>query len=497
MAGEPKYMWDASVPKFTTPAGREAYLAGYYKDGAAYKNCSFNVWGTLPSDTVYAEQAGLSEENTPTQNYLILQNLVDNTLYRIVVVGHEPSQVFEISQPIIVPSNKVFLNHATIKIIDATTVALTEDVDIGDTVINVTDSSGFEVGQWVTVTDDILPVQGGASTQTRHVGFCSRIVDVDTGTITLKNASTYDVSAGDNGRVGQTQSVIIINEVENVYVGGMGWIDGNKSGQLDCEPVTVIGSVDPEDAGLGGMGICCHHSTNIWIDKFYAKNALVTNVSLGTGTNINYVNSWAKLGHDKNIVCYDLEESFIDMIYADESDHEDGIAFYAQNQNTIIGTIICRDNPRVGLAMSGSSYGCVVGNAVLIGNGNNIQISAKGIQLGQIRCEGGGDRNASAYIYNGYDVRDVIIDSLVIETPDSSGDAGLLIRGAVDGVVINSLVVNGLTGKPAMKADDFESDTNYPSHIYIATLLRYDCDASDIDVNCTDVTVGKEMVRGA
>lgn len=490
-----KYLWDASIPVFTTPSGRTVYLAGYYNDGTNYKNCSVEVWGTLPTDIIYAEQEGVATTNTGTENFDLLQDMLDNPVYKVISLGQNPAQIYEISQPLLIPDGKIFILKATLKIIDAITVALTQNVTIGDTIINVASSANFEIGQWVTVTDDILPVQGGAATQTRHVGFCSRIVDKAVGTITLKNASIYDVSKNDNGRCGQTQSVVIINSAENVRIGGGGWLDGNKSGQLDCEPVTVSGIVDPDDAGLGGMGLCCHHSKDVYIDNLNTINALVSNVSLGTGTNINYINCWSKDSHDKNMVLYDLEESFLDNIYCDNSDHEDGLTFYAQNQNVIVGSVICRDNPRIGLALSGSSVGCIVGNAVLIGNATGLQLSAKGMHIGQVRCEGGGTGDAPIYIYNGYQVNDCIFDSIIVDTPDAAAPAGVLVEGSVSGVIINSLIVTSLNGKPAFKADDFGGDTNYPEHIYVGTLLRYDCNTSDIDVNCTDVTVGKEMDR--
>ena len=429
----------------------------------------------------------LGVEADATANYTAYQALINAG---DAVIGSSKYDVFKISQPLLVPSGRTLTVNCELKIKNATIVNLTADVGIGDTIINVDSVVGFELGQIVAISNDLLPVQGGTGTQTRRESSSGKIINIGATTITIDRPSTYAITFADNGKLGHCQTVILMESKTNCTVRGSGVINGNWQNLYDVEPVSG-GMADSR----GSCGIAALKSNNIKVGGDSAniltlRNAGQHNICVwGTGDQssgndcaISYVLS--EDAHDKNILFNATKRIHIHHITTRYALFEDGLIGYMENYDYNIHDITCYGNGRSGLTLNATlNTNGIVSD---IDSSDEIYLRADKLVVSNIKLHGHlAKLNISD---NSGVITDIVINNLEFERASAFGHGILEIVGEVSGVIINELEINdcnmGLYS--AIVVDDNAGNGHFPTvAIDGGGFYNFTGVKSNIDVNAT------------
>ncbi len=137
-----------------------------------------------------------------------------------------PEGVFRITNALIPRANQQIEIVGTIKVADANIQPLAADVPAGQPRVPVPDASGFYAGQWVTMADESLRIQGGGKNKVRREGGdCGRIARIEGNTLVMELNLRRGYSVAAKARVGTQPSAILITQ-SNVYIRGRSVIDG-------------------------------------------------------------------------------------------------------------------------------------------------------------------------------------------------------------------------------------------------------------------------------
>jgi parallel beta-helix repeat protein len=276
-----------------------------------------------------------------------------------------PEGTYLISNCLEPMSNQEIELIGTLKVADAQIQPLAEDVVAGQPKIRVPDASGFRVGQWVSLGDENLPIQGGGRKTRREAGECTRIVGIE-GNVLILGANfkkSYSVAA--KARVASQPSAILIEDKSNIHIRGTGIIDANKANQFDFAP----GMMDqPSEETRAGCGITVHSNkpgrvANISITGITVRDAILHNISLYGARDSSVTNVTSAGAHDKNILLRYSERCRIQGNTCINSEWEDGIIVYFGNNHCLIQGNICSGNRRMGICVNAFQDGIsLVGN---------------------------------------------------------------------------------------------------------------------------------------
>jgi len=392
-------------------------------------------------------------------NFTYLQGLLDSG--NLIVSGTE-YEVYAISQPLKPTTGRTVTVNSELRIKKGTTVNLTSNVAINDTVINVDSVTGFAIGEYVAISDDLLAVVGSIG-QTRRVASCGKITDIGESTITIDQGSKYAVTAASGGKLGHLQSVILIDSANSVNIAGSGIINGNKDYQYDVEPVN-----DTSEEQRQGCGVSIVESNNVKINgtgTLRVKNAIlhgisgsgVINGTKAIGLEIANVNAYDN--HDKNILCLFTDGTHIHDCTVSDAVFEDGIIMYVSNINFIIERISASGNPRSGISIN--SNGICNGIVRDIITGDSVSILSSNIELSNIMITGTGYLQITDAYSAG---NNITIDTLTFD--GAAASSLLTFLGAVKDIAITNLQFNDCTGK-GIYADKQTAGSVYPDNVTI------------------------------
>lgn len=421
------------------------------------RRCQRNTSGDYIFDSdnyaeiyLYDDLGGDAEANYT--KYQALINSGDLTL----VTGYNEYDVIALSQPLSIPSNRTITINCELRIKDGTIVNLTQNVTAGDTVIHVDSVDGFNIGEWVAIGDDLLQQCGGI--QTRRFASCGRITEIGENTITIHAASRYDVSAGDNGQLGHAQSVLLIDEKENVTINGTGIINGNWENQYDKEPVNAVSEEQKMFCGISSV-----LSNGTVIDgALLIKNAgthgisMVGDMAIASRVSDCVIkNVTCDRNHDKNILLVSTDGVEISDVTCTNSPFEDGIIFYLNNINMVVSRVTCLNNVRNDFTINS--------NGVCNGVFNDIIAIKTSISSSSLVVNG--LTNSHLRIDSSYSGgNDIIINNY--EVSDLSTTSVLTIYGAVDNIVFNEAILDGCTTSgAAIVIDDLNDGGVFPQNI--------------------------------
>jgi len=422
-------------------------------------------------------------------NYAKYQALItagDLTL----VTGYNQYDVITIARPLKVPSNRTLTINCELRIKDASFANLTANVSINDTVIAVDDVSEFAVGDYIAISDNILPIQGG-SAQTRRVASCGIITEVGETTLTINYGSNYNVSAASGGKVGHCQPVVLVDSVSNVNIYGSGIVNARWQKQYDVEAVWHA-----VEALEFGSGIAVMRSPNCKVlgtPLLTLRHALLHNVVFsggtwaGTAINGEVGNLDSGYAHDKNVLFATTDGIYVHDVEAHHAVFEDGVIFYLSNINMTIDDINAHDNARGSVTLlSNGACGAELNNIISDGS---MFLTSSDIIANNIAIIGAGSYLAINSSYSGGN--NITINGLSFE--DIVNTRLLVIEGAVDGININDCIIDGCnTSVGAIVVDDYSSGGVFPQNvvftgggIYNHTGTAFAIDAS-ADVTFTD-----------
>lgn len=271
-------------------------------------------------------------------------------------------------------SNQEIELVGVLKVADAEIQLLVKDVLPGQAKMSVANASRFYVGQWVSLGDEDLPIQGGGKKVRREAGECSRIVAIEGNTLVLGSnfKKTYRVAA--QGRVATQPSAILIEDKSNIHIRGAGSIDANKAGQFDFAPGMM--AIRSEET-RAGCGITVHSNRpgavrNVTISGITVHDAVLHNLSFYGVRDSSIINVTSARAHDKNLLLRGSERCLIQGNHCLDSEWEDGIIIYSGNNHCVIQGNICSGNKRNGIAVNAFQNGITLSGNVCSDNGQNI-----------------------------------------------------------------------------------------------------------------------------
>lgn len=273
--------------------------------------------------------------------------------------------------------------HGTLKVADAVIRPLVKDLAAGDSTVEIDDVSGFFPGQWVTLHDDRLPIQGGGRKVRRQNAGNARITGISGNTIALDARSARSYLRSANAVLATQHSAILIRE-NNIRICGSGTIDGNKKKQLDAAPCRLEDEVGEDWRAASGIVTSGFPGRleNIVIEGLTVRDTVLHGIGMLDAVKSVIRNTCCLGAHDKNITLSRCRDCSIAGNIAAASEWEDGIIFHQRpdlehaSSRITIANNICVGNPRNGISIGANMHEIFLSGNLCAENGINLHISA-------------------------------------------------------------------------------------------------------------------------
>lgn len=316
-----------------------------------------------------------------------------------------PAGIFSIRNVLQPAENQHLLINGTIRLADSPIQPLTADVEIGDSEIHVTDASAFAVGEWVSLHDDRLPIQGGGRKVRREGAGNARILSISGNSLKLDRASARKYLCQANAVIGRQHSAIWISH-SGVKISGGGTIDGNKQNHLNAAPAYLEEERSEDWRAASGIVACRQAPTpspsggartgsetaedddlpadtflsDIVIEDITVCDMTLMGICLAGVERSIIRNTTCLRAHDKNITLYRCRDCQIIGNTASDSEWEDGIMLHqvsdpkAGSYRIMIQGNICKNNPRYGIHTGANIREVHLANNLCVENGLNLSI---------------------------------------------------------------------------------------------------------------------------
>lgn len=430
-----------------------------------------------------AQEAGAAADGV-TDDWPVLQSLLDSTELVYITIGHDTNDVFLISQPLIHTNNRDTITiNGKIIIKDQTLSTIVQDITEGDSTFVSDDASVYNVGEWIAVTDT-----SQYEIYATDRGWAGRIDSIDVDTIWLDNQSPLNIWVDSLPRVGHIQSCLILDNADSCLITGSGIIDNNRANQSDdIHPTYTTSEMENQRAGIGLCNWEGDHNTfeNITVRNGAMHSMAVTSMNTNdTCNNIVIRNMYILNGHDKCLLMRFTTDADIDTLYCEGADWEEGIAFYNNNYNATVDSVRLINNGRFGLLWGGNYSDSIIINEIYTeGNyrygiglyGNNATITDAQI-----------DGVFMYDVYNNCD--DHTLNNILIDNKDVSTFPALKMQGGIDNIRINNLTVNNCFDGTGIYAGELFGQ--YPNDVIInRTGIFNHTNGADVEIiNPSDVT---------
>lgn len=273
--------------------------------------------------------------------------------------------------------------HGTLKIADAVVRPLAKDVAAGDAAVEVDDASGFFAGQWVTLHDDRLPIQGGGKKVRRQNAGNARITGISGNAIALDARSARSYLRSAHAVLATQHSAILVRE-PGIRICGTGAINGNKKNQLDAAPSRLEDEVGEDWRAASGIVVSGFPGrlANIVIEGLTVRDTVLHGIGMRDAVKSVIRNNFCLGAHDKNITLSRCRDCSIVGNIAADSEWEDGIIFHQRpdlenaSSRIIIRDNICAGNPRNGISIGANMHEIFLSGNLCVDNGINLHISA-------------------------------------------------------------------------------------------------------------------------
>lgn len=307
---------------------------------------------------------------------LAIQAALDSGACRVVI----PAGVYSIRRALCPAENQCVVLNGTLRFAPSEQQKLLSDVKEGDRHLSVADPSRYSVGEWVTLHDDQLPIQGGGRKVRRQNAGSATIVAIDGGQLTLDRASARNYSVAANAQVARQHSGIWIRH-SGVRICGTGVIDGNYDNQLNAAPCLLDqfkGEVWQIASGIvasaeGGV-------RKIVIEGVTVRDCTLHGIGLRNAEESTIRNVRCEAVHDKGITLWNCRDCVIESNFCCDSRWEDGIMLH-QVQDPAIGSSrilirgnVCRNNARYGIHIGSNMSRIALAHNLCVDNGLNLSI---------------------------------------------------------------------------------------------------------------------------
>ncbi len=413
-----------------------------------------------------------------TDNFEILQNIINKNTGTKIILGTKQTDVYIISQPLILNSGSYFVLNGTLKIQNGITRYLTSNVNAGSKTINC-NSSGFEIGQWFVIVDDNRPITGGGSgARTTRSGEGRKITGKTANSISFDTPLIYNYTVAAHVSIGHSQNCIICKDLTNVTIEGNGIIDNNRTNQDTNEPVRNLGFFEP----LMGACITFETCTGVTLKNITGINGTQHNFINGYSTKIDYLNITSLNTFDKNILFYGCQYGKINKIYVDGSIHEDGVILYMANKDLIFNDVIVSNCPRYGFSINSTNDRIIVNN---LNSSSHIAISnSKNCILTNIFLSG-----VNKFLNFSNSVN-CILNNFIADN-DNAGITNLLtILGAVKNLKLSNIHILNTDTQGSNGCGIYMgiSGGNSPDNVIIQGAILYKLKlAQTVELTCTNI----------
>lgn len=407
------------------------------------------------------KQFGASTTASPEDNFAAIQRAVNYTYNNTLTFGLA-GETYNVSQPVYIRSFKTLTIDSTIKIKNATIVNLTQNYVAGEDHIHVTDSSAFNVGEWVGMRDS-------NSTYDYNLwwGWNTWIVGIDRNNHILyfnsaeSAASIWNYSVAQGAWVGHAQSVFIGENKTNITLNGTGIVDCNQANQAPINGL-LAGSVFEELRSTSGFAGWV--TDNITIQNLSFINGLRHNICIsGTSQvaatrcdNIDILNVTSTFAHNKNCNIRYCDDVLVEDYTGNDALYEDGLMFYLGNTNVIVNRATCRRNGRHGISWNSAvGTGLTLNTATTSGNFYaGISITAAGANLSNLTMS---DRLLVSNQYNNAD--NITMNGVAISnfTPIEGlySDSIVALLGEINNVQMTNLTITDCNGLGILSTNQF------------------------------------------
>lgn len=411
-------------------------------------------------DSRVTTYAGGAKGDGVTDDFLALQTYINAN--GDLDLSAATGKTFLISQPLFPKSNSTWtLGTATIKMADGDSSMLVADLLIGGYKIRVAEPEKFAVGQWVGLSDDAHTYSSG---NLLRYGLAEKIVAISGDTLMFdsKKVSGGNYLVSENARVGQVNSLIICDSIENFTIIGDGaTLNGNgfATNQIKVHPVYSPYDASGENLYCGSE-LAILASKNITVSgKITFQNGGVTHnlvstshppVFNGTSQDIKIHGTsgdsiFFNRARMKNIWIRETDTVSIKNVVCDSAYREDALIFYANVSMASVDTFTARNSGRNGLSWNSSSDSLVAHHITTNNCATGISISSKNAYITKVTTNDkiviNNQYRNDTYDYGAYDVR---FDSVTIT---GATDTHIIeMYGDADTVVFNHLTMTGCTG---------------------------------------------------
>lgn len=286
-------------------------------------------------------------------NYSIIQALIAAFPGKRIIVPSEGT--FLVSKPL-TPVANTLLNVYGELIIEAANIRdLTANASIGQSQLSVANADQyFKAGQWIAISDNNKAVNGGGAWKTRKVADGNYITSVTSTQINLRTPLISNFTTAASAKVGQAQSVILVDGVNNVKILGSGTINGNRANQFNVAPLHESGIAEGESVRQH-CGISAHTVTNLEIDGVRVINSALHGVSLKNVSNASLRRFHIENTMDKSILGFNLTDAEISSGKILTSVDEDGVSMYGGNSRVLISNVRAEGCRRYGFTVIGTA----------------------------------------------------------------------------------------------------------------------------------------------
>jgi len=311
---------------------------------------------------------GVKSSNTDEENTALIQRAVKYAYHNSLTFGSS-GETYIITQPILLESYKTYQIDSTLKLKNATVVYLTSDYVAGDDHVHVTSTTGFNIGEWVSITADDKPKNYPLG----KYGICFWITNIDRNNniiyfdATRGASSIYNFTVSNNARLGHTQNILLADTKTDITLTGSGLLDGNylnQSGINACLP--NVSWFEEHKASSCVTFWCCN---NINIEGLDIDNPLrftgglrhninctgYDNSNRTTNVHAQYLES--TYAYNKNFLIRYCTGVIIEDYVGNDAVCEDGLMFYLHNIDCEAYRIECKRNGRCGIGWNGAQSG--------------------------------------------------------------------------------------------------------------------------------------------
>ena len=334
--------------------------------------------------SIYVEQYG-AIGNGVLDCTTFIQECIDENVGKVIVIGSDITDVYIVSNAIVLPSNTSIVLNGTLKLANANIRPLLSNVSNSATSCEVQDAGTyFRVGQKITLSDNAQPVNGGGAWKTRLTGQSNVIQSIVGNTINFTNTYSNIPNGGfftaQSAVIAPANCIFIIDGDDDISIAGIGILDGNLANQLNVASATYQRLL--EDL-FSACGISFADCENITISGIKIKDFVLHGISTNKIIDGTTFSDFVTIDNVEIDGCVDKSIAGIGLRYSEITNctntngvDEGDIILYNYCENVKISNIFSKGNRRYGVAIIGGlNKNITIDNCISVVTSNKQSVS--------------------------------------------------------------------------------------------------------------------------